>query len=137
MKLATVVLALAFATSASAEPKHWYKDKKWWIGEAVIAAAVAADYHSTAIQRGTGRETNMLLGPSPSNRRLVIVGSSAFGYWTALHVLDWHFWHDDPVKGWRTFGYTAIPVAAAAIHGSAAIHNYELPAAVREGLVKP
>ena len=36
-KLVILALLLSlFSTSAEARPKQWYKDKKWWIGEAVI-----------------------------------------------------------------------------------------------------
>lgn len=132
-------LLLLSPLSTFAAPRHWYTDKKWWLGEAVIAGAVFVDYHSTAINRGVGGETNPFLGPHPTTRGLVIVGASAFTYWTTLHAVEWHIGHDDPNKAWRIVGYTAIPVVAAAIHGTAAAHNYSLPApaAVREGLVHP
>lgn len=140
----TTALALALllvAPLAGAAPKHWYSDKKWWAGEAVIGAAVFLDMHSTARAMGNPAnvETNFILGPHPSDGRIALVGLGAFSYWTTFHALDWHFGHDD-TKPWRILGYTAIPAAALAVHLPAAIHNYELPAApaaVREGLVHP
>src|SRR3974390_676398 len=139
----TLIVLTLFVTSAIpafGSPKHWYTDKKWWVGEAVIVTAVALDMNSTAgaIHRG-GWETNVFLCPHPSTRRIAIMGTAAGGYWTFFHALDWHFFHDDS-KGFRIFSYTAIPAIAVATHVPAAINNYsvnETPAAVREGLVKP
>lgn len=135
-----VVILLLCASNAHAAPRrhHWFTDPKWWAGEAVIVTAVALDGNSTcrAVARG-GVEQNMILGPHPSCGQVAALDIGAVGYWTGFHILEWKLSYDDPKLGWRLMGYTAIPVAAAAIHGSAAAENYGAPAAVREGLVRP
>lgn len=141
----TTALALALllvAPLAGAAPKHWYSDKKWWAGEAVIGAAVFLDMHSTSQALHNGNtESNFLLGPHPSDGRVAAFGVGAFAYWTTAHAVDWHFFHNE-LLGFRIFGYTAIPTAALITHLPAAIHNYGLPAppppaAVRECIVRP
>jgi hypothetical protein len=132
-KLAVMIaLAAACAGSANARPKHWYTDKKWWIGEAINVGATMADADSTcrAVRRGAV-EQNIILGPSPGCGHVFALEIGAAGYWTCLHILDWHLWDSndpDPHLGLRVLGYTVIPVAAAAINGSAAIQNYGVPA---------
>jgi hypothetical protein len=124
-------LALAVATiagPAGAAPRHWYSDKKWWIGEAVNIGATMADANSTcrALRRGAVEE-NMVLGARPSCGQAYALEVGAAGYWTFFHALNWHWWdgqNPDPKLGWRLYGYASIPVAVFAINGSAAIHNY-------------
>src|SRR5260370_9502409 len=55
-------------------PKHWYKDWMWWVGETALASLQAADAYSTAVglSRCSGCvERSFLLGPHPSNGRIV------------------------------------------------------------------
>src|ERR1700757_4824709 len=97
------------AGSTSAGRRHWYTDKKWWIGEAVIVGSTMADANSTCrgIKRG-GVEQNVLLGPSPHCGHIYAFEGGAAGYWTVFHILDWHWWdgdYADPKLGWRLFGY--------------------------------
>jgi hypothetical protein len=127
--IAMVVASVAGSTNAA--PRHWYTDKKWWIGESVNLLATGLDANSTccALSRGS-TEGNIILGPHPSCRNVAGMQMGAAFYWTFFHVLDWHFWNNPeapvPNRALRIIGYTAIPVAAAAIHGSAAIHNYRV-----------
>jgi len=126
-----IVLALtisAITGSASAEPRHWYKDPKWWVGEAVIVGATMADANSTCrgLQRG-GTEQNVILGPHPGCGHVYALEASALASYTALHALEWRLVigdEPDPKLGWRMFGYASVPVVVLAIHGSAAIRNY-------------
>lgn len=131
-KLAVIALVVAaLARSADATPRHWYTDKKWWVGEAVIVGSTMADAASTC--RGVGRggvEQNMILGPSPSCGHVFAFEVGATGYWTFFHALDWHLMNGenpDAKLGWRVFGYTVIPIAAFAVNGSAAIQNFGVP----------
>src|SRR6266404_3715461 len=96
----TIIMASLFCGSVCAEPrKHWYKDPKWWLGEAIIAAALTADAHSTAYTRGPGVvETSALLGPYPSNRRIVLYSLSGLALQTTLHASAWHVIHHEPIK---------------------------------------
>ena len=133
-----IVLLLA-ATSAQAQrrwngkEKHWYTDRLWWIGEAVIAGAFAADAHSSSYVRDRCpgcRETNLLLGPHPSNRAIAVDSSLFFGLYTAFHIGSWKAcpdpdWDD---KAWRVACYTAIPAIIGPLKIRAAIHNYNLAA---------
>lgn len=140
------IFLLFCAVPAQAAPKHFYTDWKWWVGTAINGTMVALDMHSTTVMlsRG-GTESNMILGPHPSNGEVAGLGVGAFAYWTVIHAVDWHFGHDDPNKAWRVIGYIAMPIATTAIHGSAAIENYgfrpppatDPPAAVKLGLVRP
>jgi len=138
-----IVLLLA-ATSAQAQrrwngkERHWYTDRLWWIGEAVIAGAFAADAHSSAFVRDRCpgcRETNLLLGPRPSNRAIAVDSSLLFGLYTAFHIGSWKAcpdpdWDD---KAWRAACYTAIPAIIGPLKIRAAIHNYNLAAGSASG----
>jgi hypothetical protein len=118
---------LLAATNAEAKPKHWYKDWKWWVGEAVIAGAFVADAHSTSLaqSRHVGIEGNPFLGPHPDNKAIVGLSLTGFAIETGLYAGCWHFSHDD-TKPWRILGYTGIPVGGVVILGRSAKHNYEL-----------
>ncbi len=138
------LVALAVLTPAA--PRHWYSDKLWWAGTAVIGLSTALDAHSTClgIAHG-GYETNFFIAGTRSCATVGGFEAGAFVYWTGFHALEWHLTHDSG-KFPRVFGLVVIPTAAAASHGSAAIHNYGLdrsyespgiPAALRERLVRP
>ena len=157
-------LASFLAIPASAKPKHWYLDKKWWAGTAVIGLSTALDAHSTCALTGRGSETNFILGPHPSCGKVALFELSGFAFNTALHALIWHCAQDDffeprpPGQKGSCYGlnqyegshskvislvvYTSIPAINVASHVSAAIQNYavpsaasRLPAAVQTGLV--
>jgi hypothetical protein len=118
---------LTAAASAEARPKHWYKDWKWWAGEAVIAGAFVADSYSTSLaqSRRVGIETNPFLGPHPNNGAIARLSLTGFAIETTLHAYMWHLSNED-TKGWRAFGYTAVPGAGAVILGRSAAHNFKL-----------
>lgn len=150
--LLTILAASLLCSSLSAEPrKHWYKDPKWWVGEVVILAALTADCHSTAYVRGPGIvETNRLLGPNPSNRRIVLYGLSGAALQTTLHASAWHVIHHEPIKSscqewygsghkvtrcteygqdnwfWRDLAYTSVPTVMVLTSGRSAARNYQL-----------
>jgi len=136
MKLAIVAALLLIPAQLEARPKHWYKDWKWWAGEAVIAAAIAADAHSTASRPPGYIESNWAFGRNPSNRRVAGISLGYFGIQTALHAGAWHFSHHVPTTdpqiyvedrlGWRIFGYAGVPATVAIINGRAAVKNYKL-----------
>lgn len=151
----------AFNDETSTKPKHFFKDKKWWIGESMNVLWPLLDAQSTCRDSHRGaEETNIVLGPHPSCKDVFALEAGAVGYWTFFHALQWHLVENpnqyEANLGWRIFGYTVIPVAATAVNGSAAIHNYRIPNsssahsdnlpspidiansnAVREGLVRP
>ena len=118
-----IAATLLLAPTAQARPKHWYTDAKWWAGVAVIGAAVAADYATTAqLQRQGNVETNPILGPHPSNAKLAGVGTGAFAFYVGLHAAEYHLTRDD-TKPWRTASYLLMPAIVGGIHGYAAAHN--------------
>jgi hypothetical protein len=125
--LGIFMFSLLTVTNVEAKPRHWYKDWKWWMGEAVIAGAFVADGYSTSLaqSRHAGVETNPFLGPHPSNRGIVGLSLAGFSVETAMHAACWHYSHDEN-KGWRIFGYTTTPTAAAAVIGRSAAHNFSL-----------
>ncbi len=127
MMMAAVLLAGSLA-EAEPRPKHWYKDWKWWVGEAFIAGIRAADVHSSLTARSrcpVCNETNFFLGNHPSDAALVGVGSAGFGIQTTLHILSWKYCPDENSRWWRTASYSLMPGAAAAsIPGI--VHNYGL-----------
>ena len=139
MKIILAVLTLAFLVPmASAAPrKHWYKDPKWWVGEAVIGAAIAADAHSTASRPpGVTEQNSVFFGSNPSNGRVAGISLLNFGIQTALHAGAWHFTHHVPLAdgsgydqdrlGWRIVGYVGVPASVAIISGHNAARNYQL-----------
>jgi hypothetical protein len=134
-----LIVVLLAATSAQGQrrwngkEKHWYTDRFWWIGEAVIAAAFAADAHSSSYVRDRCPgcvETNLLLGSHPSNRAIAVDSSLFFGLYTAFHIGSWEACPDPngDDKAWRVACYTAIPAIIGPLKIRAAIHNYNLAA---------
>ena len=127
MMMAAVLLAGSLA-EAEPRPKHWYKDWKWWVGEAFIAGIRAADIHSSLTARSrcpVCNETNFFLGNHPSDAALVGVGSAGFGIQTTLHILSWKYCPDENSRWWRAASYALVPGAdAASIPGI--VHNYNL-----------
>jgi hypothetical protein len=105
---------------------HWYKDKYFWIGAAIIAGSIAADGHSTSLGRSRGLvEGNPVLGSHPSNGKIVGVSSLAFGIQFALHIAARTVSHDDPNQAWRQFGRWAVPGVVVSINGRNAVNNYK------------
>jgi len=138
-RVTSLLLALLLSGSVvqaqhrwNAKEKHWYSDWLWWVGEAAIAAAFAADAHSTALVRDRCpgcRETNPVPGPHPSNRRLVMgSGIVLFGSATALHIASWKACPDPSreYKSWHVACDALIPAIAASFVVPAAVHNYRI-----------
>lgn len=115
------ILVLSFlplAAQAQSKPKHFFQEKKWWIGEAVILASVAVDYaySSRAISSGF-QEGNILLGPYPSTGRMVGIGFAVAGFWTAVHAGSYEIMKNDPSPAWRNLSLMSTPIEAGIIHG--------------------
>ena len=116
--------------------KHWYKDPKWWAGEVVITASIAADGWTTAHRPSGIVESNKFLGTNPSDKKVAGVSLLSFGIQTTLHASAWHVTHHVPLAdgsgydqdrlGWRTFGYVGIPGEVALLYGHTAIKNQQL-----------
>ena len=131
-----LAILLTFCQSAFAGPKHWYKDPKWWIGEAVIVTVVGLDAYSTSTRPPYLTESNFILGSHPTNQKIAGVAVLNFGIQTSLHAAAWHVTHHVPTTepgvyvedqlGWRITGYVAIPTVNAIIGGHAIARNYEL-----------
>ena len=128
MRFAAVLLLLVFAGSTEARPRHWYKDWRWWAGEAVIGAAIAADAHSTSRGIGQGlRESNTwVFGSKPSNGRIAGISLGYFAFQSTLHAVAWHVERNETNKFWNVAKYTGVPATVAIINGHAAARNYRL-----------
>lgn len=127
-KYLLLALILLLPVHAEARPKHWFSDKKWWVGEFFIAAAIGADAHSTIQRTNRQVEGNHLLGRNPSRAKVIGLASLSMGLQTSYHAFCWHLTSgEDDAKGWRIVGYTAIPTEVVAIYGlKGAVHNYQL-----------
>lgn len=123
----SLVTSLAISGSLSAAPrKHWYKDPKWWAGEAIVAAAIAADAHSTATRPPGVTESNWILGRNPSNGKVVGISLLNFSIQSTLHAAAWHVEREETNKYWNFVKYAGIPTEVAVISGHAAARNYQL-----------
>ena len=158
--LILILLPVFLVVPSFAGPKHFYTDKKWWIGVAVIGATSALDALSTCQTADRGSESNFILGLHPSCKSVAALEIAGFASQSGLHALAWHCQQDDflekhphgvhgrcyslneyegshPVLN-QVFIYSAVPAINAGIHVPAAIHNWSLPkpAAVTNGLVQ-
>jgi hypothetical protein len=131
LRIATLMAAALFSCSlahADPRPKRWFKDWKWWVGEAFIAGIMAADAHSSVTARANCpacNETNFFLGKHPSTGALAGMAGAGFGIQTTLHILSWKYCPDEHSRWWRAASYSLVPgVAAASIPGI--VHNYGL-----------
>jgi len=128
--IALMAAVLLFGSLAHAEPrpKHWFKDWKWWVGEAFIAGIQAADAHSSvAVQANCPacNETNFFLGKHPSTGALAGMAGAGFGIETTFHILSWKYCPDERSRWWRAASYWLVPGASAtSIPGI--VHNYSL-----------
>lgn len=107
---------------------HWYKDKTFWLGVAVIGASIALDAHSTSHDLNVPGiiEKNPFLGPHPSNAKITGFSTLYFGAQFGFHVAAWKLSHNDPSKPWRTFGQWTVPASAVAINARQGVLNYRL-----------
>jgi len=116
--LATILL-LACALAVPAQTKrHFYSDKKWWIGEAVIGASWLAS--GIAINHTRAGATN-LFGNNTTSGKIALFETGIFSFYSGLHIVEWKLGHDDPKKGWRIFSYTAIPAVSASFGAATAV----------------
>lgn len=142
MRTLTLVLAFCFAcggqTPAYARPhesritnhqsRPALKDWRWWIGEGIILGAVAADAASSCRFPAHGyREANPILGPHPSCRDTSLLLTGAAGFYTGLHLLNHWIGRNEDYGPNQWLRYGSVPLAVAAVHGTAAVHNYMLP----------
>jgi len=121
------LLLFTLASSVEARPRHWYTDKKWWVGEFFVAASIGADAASTVQRTGRQVEGNHLLGKNPSRRSVIGVAVLSMSIQTSLHAEAWHITvGEDDTKPWRLVAYTGVPIICMSIYGTAAVHNYHL-----------
>jgi hypothetical protein len=123
-----IVAILLSAISCQASPRHFWKDKQWLVGEAIIGLSVALDAHSTCQAVGRGVETSLAFPGNHSCGTTAGISLGAFGFYTALHAAEWHVGHDDPNGVFRALTPWTVPAVVAPIHLYAAAHNYGLPA---------
>jgi hypothetical protein len=139
-----LVLCLTGATNASAQDKrcrradaetcwnywgtpHFWRDAKWYAGEAAVLAARGADIWSTerALHNGAS-EGNWLVGPHPSRRTLVLVGLGFAGGQTALHAFAHSIAGESQSRFDHALGNVFVPAIIAGVTAPAIIHNFGL-----------
>lgn len=130
--LATAVALIFLATPLAAKPKHFYSDKKWWIGVGVIGAVALLDGISSehAYNRGAvevGWDASPLIGahPSPAASAGYCFGEFAVG--AAFHWGAWKATHNDTSKYWRFAGYTTVPAIWTGIGTPTIVNNFRFP----------
>lgn len=133
------MLMIIMSVPASARPKHFYTDKKFWLSEAVIGTAIFLDYHSTATHL-YGNETSPLLGTYPSTGRIAGIGILDFvvetGFNAAFYKIARIGGQANETKTWNTLGYLTQPTISLATHLPAAIHNYGLQPGADSGILR-
>jgi hypothetical protein len=146
LTIITIIILMASPMSASAAPKHFYRDWRWWIGFGVVAVTDILDAHSTCVAFDKGiayREgRDPLIRGSRSCGDVVKVATLGFAIHTTLHAIIWHCSESSfhPIKCygmndnesryrniWQPIQLATIPVINMASHLPAAIHNYQLP----------
>jgi hypothetical protein len=113
-------------TKSEHKHRRWYKDWKWWVGEALIVGPIAADMKSSTSVRDRCplcSETNPLLGRRPSDKRFILFGAGFAATLTASHIVARHYGKDSDEWGARFVSQWAIPVTMAGIETHAAMHN--------------
>lgn len=122
-----LVAWLLFAVPASARPRHWYTDWKWWVGESVIVTAVVLDGKSTCdgFKRGLVEGNFVLRGSTSCGKNLgLLVVEGAVQ--TGLHAESYRLLRDDPSPTWRAVSLVTVPVIACSFHCTAAARNFSL-----------
>lgn len=128
--ISLLILILTCSISqANGRQRHWYRDWKWWVGEAIIAGFSFADAHSTA--RGLPQcpgcfETNPLLGKHPGTARIVAFSTAGFGVESALHILSWKYCPYEESSKRSLICYALVPGEKTALTIPTIIHNYSL-----------
>jgi hypothetical protein len=113
-----VVLTLMTSLSSAQEKKRFYKDKYWWIGEAVIAGSWLAS--GIAVNHTRYGATN-IFGNDSTSAKIAGFETAIFAGYTGLNYMSWKFGHDDPKKGWRIFSYVGIPATSVAFGTATAV----------------
>ena len=129
MRLTSLVLLLALATSAQAAP-HWYSSPKWWAGTAIIGTVAALDGISSqrAYNRGYiegGWDAAPIIGQHPSRGALAGYCAGEFALGTTLHWGFWRLTHNDRSKAWRTLGDWAAPDIFAGYGLPVVVNNFK------------
>ena len=127
--LMAAVLLFGSLSQAEPRPKHWFKDWKWWVGEALIAGIRAADAHSSVTAQANCpacNETNFFLGKHPSTGALAGFAAAGLGIETTFHILSWKNCPDENSRWWRVASYALIPSVDAAVSIPGIVHNYGL-----------
>lgn len=121
---AIVATILLMPMSASAKP--FYRDWKWWVGYGAIIGANALDLASTArvqyVCSGC-QEENLFSTGKPHYARMALINAGLEG---GIHFSLSHFARRRLGGRWVTLSDFEWPVASWAMHGSAAVQNYNL-----------
>jgi hypothetical protein len=126
--IAAVITLVLLSIPAQAKP--FYKNWKWWIGEAAIGGAISLDVYSTArvveVCPGCG-ETSILYAEHPSSAGLVRGGLIDLGIETVFHAGVYHFGGEFADEPESTMKYIQWPAVSWILHGGyAARHNYKI-----------
>jgi hypothetical protein len=127
-------------TGGGVRHRVFYRDKWWWVGRAVSAAAIIVDGASTmaALRECPGCAEDAFLFPSahPSAGGTAARGLVGFAISTAASIGEYEVMRDVPRhNGWALASYLADPITQGVIHGWAAAHNYSLADECRRAVV--
>lgn len=128
MRILLITLcALLCGAQVDARPRHWYTDKQFWLGEAVIIGATVADAKTTCdgFHRGLVEGNPLDRGSHSCGATIGLLSIGTVVYST-LHIASYRMLQDDDSRRWRALSLVAVPAIACAFHCSAAIHNANL-----------
>ena len=121
--LAVSVMITLSASLAEAKPKHFYQDKYWWAGVAVIAAGEVADGYTASRAVGTTlADEDPFIGSSITVKQINIIEGARFIAMTGLHAASYEVMRKDPSKAWRVASKIDIPAISltGSLYGTAA-----------------
>ena len=123
---AVLMVSCLACSSASARPRHWYTNWKWWAGEAAIVGSLVADGRSTCLGYSRGLvEANPLARGTRSCASAVSILLTAGTVYTGLHVESYRTLENDPSKAWRAVSLVSVPAVVCAFHCTIAARNYD------------
>lgn len=127
--LLVVCLFLTIPVEAQQKVPFW-KDKHFWISEAIMGTAVIADVQSSIhASRACPvcEESSLLLPKHPSDSQHVVAGFGVFAFETGVNILSHRLMSGETNKYWRFAGRYAWPITAATLESLIATRgNYKI-----------
>jgi len=108
-----VIVGLMSAQDAAPHARRFYRDGKWWAGEALIVATGVISGKAESHARQGGTRLFGACGSCTSNGDIAGIEAAGFAAATGLHVLSHHALmdsYDDLGAPWRWLAYVGVPV---------------------------